>query len=341
MRQRRFSTWGALGATVALLLFAPQISARVPTSVAVMDLAFQGEITPWMSTRLRQRLEQGLAATGLNMMPAEKIRQALRGSGGSCATSTCRKALGQKLKCDYLVGGTIQGGARTYQFQLWIARADTGVVEATLKEACDICGQAKVFSRMELVASQLSARMAREDKRLARLVLRSDPPGANIVVGDKAMGTTPGTLTLKPGKHQITVSAQGYISSTVEFEALPGVEEKQLVPLIPAEDPGALYRALGWSAVGAGVAAIITGVALIVLDGTATDCPDDKSPIGATSRPCSGRYETVVPGWVLTGVGVAALGGGGYLLYRTYGGNGAANEQASLRLTGAGLSGRF
>ncbi len=67
MRQRRFSTWGALGATVALLLFAPQISARVPTSVAVMDPGFQGGIPPRMSTRFRQRLEAGVAATGLKM----------------------------------------------------------------------------------------------------------------------------------------------------------------------------------------------------------------------------------------------------------------------------------
>ena len=335
--------WITTCATVALLMLCPQAQAQaqVPTSVAVMDLAFEGEIPPWMSDRLRQELAQGLAATGLSMMPAEQIRQALRGSGGSCATSTCRKALGQKLKCDFLVGGTIQGEARSYTFKLWIASADTGKVAATLKEACDICGQAKVFSRLELVASQLSARMDRGDKRPAKLLLRSQPPGANITVEDKPMGSTPGALTLSPGKHRITVSAEGYIPATLEFEAQPGVEEQREVTLIPSGDSGSLHRILGWSAVAGGVAAVVAGVVLIALDGSSAGCTGAEITVGETTGPCPSQYDTLVAGWVLTGVGAAALSGGGYLLYRGYGGSSQSSEQASLRLTGTGITGTF
>ena len=332
----------ALGAALALLLAAATAQAA-PTTVAVMDLVFQGEIPPWMSEKLRQNLEQGLAATGLSMLPAAQITEALSGSAGSCATSACRKALGEKLKSDYLVGGDIKGEARSYQFRLWIARADTGELLATIKESCDICGQAKVFARMELVASRLSARMAskQEQKRPARLLLRSDPPGGDITVDGEAAGTTPRTLTLSPGKHQIMVSTPGHIPASLEFEAVSGVDEQRRVALIPKATPGANWRVLGWTSLGAGVAALAAGVVLLVLDGSETECSGSESPVGPTSQPCPSVYETLAGGAALTGVGAAALGAAGYLLYRAYRDDAPAREQAAVRFTGGGIAGRF
>ena len=334
----------ALGAALALLLLGAQAQATA-TTVAVMDLAFEGEIPPWMSDKLRQNLEQGLAATGLGMLPAEQIRTALSGSGGSCATSACRKALGQKLGCDYLVGGTIKGEARSFQFRLWIARADTGQLQATLEDGCDICGQAKVFARMELVASRLSARMASKEEassRPARILLRSEPPGGEIIVDNKAAGTTPSTLTLSPGLHRITVSAPGYLPAYMEVEATSGVDEQRSVTLIPRTTPGSTWRVLGWTSLGAGVAALTAGVVLLLLDGAEANCSGSEISVGPTAQPCPGQYDTLAAGAALTGVGAAALGAAGYLLYRGYSHKTpAATEQAGVRFTGGGIAGRF
>ncbi len=324
----------------ALLLGTSAPAEAEGTTVAVLDLAFEGEIPPWMSARLRLRLEQGLAATGLSMMSGERINEALSGSGGSCATATCRKALGQKLGCDYLVGGTIQGEARSFVFQLWIARSGTGDIISTLKEGCDICGQRKVFSRMELVASRLSARMAGETNAPARILLDSDPAGAQITVGNTPMGTTPRALSLPPGSHRITLKAPGHIPAVLDVEAISGMEERRTVDLIPT-DMSAGERRAGWIAMGTGVAALAAGVALLVMDGGSAGCTGNEPTIGDTSGPCPQRYETALAGGMLAGLGSAALAGGAALLYLGYRGDEPAKEKASLRLSLAGISGRF
>jgi hypothetical protein len=41
-------------------------------------------------------------------------------------------------------------------------------------------------------------------------VIKSDPVGAEITVGDKFMGTTQSTLKLAPGEHTISISKSGY-----------------------------------------------------------------------------------------------------------------------------------
>lgn len=328
---------GMLAAAMAMTGWAPAARAE-DTTVAVLDLTFEGEIPSWMSARLRQRLDRGLAATGLTMMPAARVSAALEGSGGSCATDTCRRALGVRLGCDYLVGGTISGQARSYRFRLWIARASSGELAATLEEGCDICGQRKVFSRMELVASRLSAKMAEETRAPARVILISRPDGASITLDGKPAGTTPRTLTLGPGKHRVTVEAPGFIAAALELTARSGMEERREVELIPVGQKPARGSVLGWVAAGAGVAALAAGVALLALDGHEAGCSGDEISVGTTRQPCPEVYSTAAAGGVLTGVGAAALVGAGVLLYLGYSDSG---EQTGVRLTATGIQGRF
>ncbi len=331
----------AAAVLVALWLGGAPEARAEGTAVAVLDLAFEGEIPSWMSARLRARLEQGLAATGLIMMPEERIKAALTGSGGSCATALCRKALGQKLGCDYLVGGLIRGEARSYTFELWIARADSGEVAATLMETCDICGQQKVFTRTELVASQLAARMERGQKTPARVLVQSDPPGARVRVGDEDRGSTPVALSLPPGKHDITLELADHIPAAIQVDAQAGMEVRRRVTLIPAGGSGTT-RMLGWAAAGAGVAALAAGIVLMIIDGNGVGCTGDEVTIGATTRPCPERYETMAAGAVLAGLGGVALAGGGTLLYLDRRARSSeARAAAGVRLTGAGLQGRF
>jgi hypothetical protein len=45
---------------------------------------------------------------------------------------------------------------------------------------------------------------------MATVVIKSDPIGADITIGDKFMGTTQSTLKLSPGDHTIIISKSGY-----------------------------------------------------------------------------------------------------------------------------------
>jgi outer membrane receptor for ferrienterochelin and colicins len=63
--------------------------------------------------------------------------------------------------------------------------------------------------------------------KLALVRVESTPPGATIFVGRRdlgALGTTPKTLALKPGRHRILLDLEGHRSSEVEVEVVRGRE---------------------------------------------------------------------------------------------------------------------
>lgn len=58
----------------------------------------------------------------------------------------------------------------------------------------------------------------------ATVVIKSDPVGAEITVGDKFMGTTLSTLKLTPGEHTISISKSGYKEWKRTITLNPGSE---------------------------------------------------------------------------------------------------------------------
>jgi PEGA domain len=58
----------------------------------------------------------------------------------------------------------------------------------------------------------------------ATVVIKSDPVGAEITVGDKFMGTTQSTLKLAPGEHTISISKSGYKEWKRTITLNPGSE---------------------------------------------------------------------------------------------------------------------
>lgn len=58
----------------------------------------------------------------------------------------------------------------------------------------------------------------------ATVVIKSDPVGAEIAVGDKFMGTTQSTLKLAPGEHTISISKSGYKEWKRTITLNPGSE---------------------------------------------------------------------------------------------------------------------
>ncbi len=58
----------------------------------------------------------------------------------------------------------------------------------------------------------------------ATVVIKSDPVGGEITVGDKFMGTTQSTLKLAPGEHTISISKSGYKEWKRTITLNPGSE---------------------------------------------------------------------------------------------------------------------
>jgi hypothetical protein len=63
---------------------------------------------------------------------------------------------------------------------------------------------------------------------------------------------------------------------------------------------------------GVGVVGLATGIPLIAIDGDGTNCAGEPLPNYAH---CQDLYSTGAGGWVLTGVGIAALAASGVMFY--------------------------
>jgi hypothetical protein len=191
--------------------------------------------------------------------------------------------------------------------------------------------------------------------------------GVEVFVGGKSMGTLPAVpaLRLAEGTVTVTASAPGFQPFERTVPIQPGVRTPlaiSLVPVATAPAPAAAPTAAlpappttplpapsvvatptatteqpkgsGWhtwggiGAAAAGAALIGWGAYWIHIDGK---CPADGPPC---SSPTSGTYETRTPGWIVAGVGTAALVGGVVILLTGHSSNGS---NVALELTPTSL----
>ncbi len=182
----------------------------------------------------------------------------------------------------------------------------------------------------------------------------SGPAGVEVLVGGRMAGTLPAvpTLRLAEGTVLVTASSPGFTSFEKTVTVRPGVRTPLaivLTPVAPAPVPLAPQLAAtvvsalpppanraapppggrGWhtwagaSLAAVGAAAIGWGVTWIALDG--------GDACGATTgAACQNVYDTRRPGWILAGVGAAAVAGGAAIFFT---GHHAAGPTVSLGLT--------
>jgi hypothetical protein len=302
-------TWCGPAVGAALLVLG--VTARADTPVAVLGLAFKGEVPSAVRTAMTEHLGNGLTAAGLRLVTAAQQRAALGDRQGSCAEAPCWKGVAAKVGCRYVVGGSVTGEDRNYDIALWMGDAASGTVAAWVQERCDICGLAAAAEKMDLTASALAAKLIAVERAPARVSLISDPPGAKIFVDGAEVGTAPRELELAAGKHELVVRAPGYLAALRTVTAIAGVQERMELRLL-REATSSPARVVGWVGVSAGIAAIATGIALLAINGQSVNCPSDMKPSGLCAR------KTNAGGGVALGLGAAVLGVGGYFLYRGY-----------------------
>jgi hypothetical protein len=299
---------------LAVNLWAGAALADHPVSAAVVDLKFGGEITEGVREVLSRKLRNGLGATGMQVIPDERLKKALGAKAGHCVAAPCWRLAAGKLGCRFLAGGTVVGEDRTYELELYLADGYTGNIVARVQQRCDICGLQAVGEKMELAASALGAKVrAIIQSTPARVSVQTTPPGARILVDGDPVGTSPVQLELPAGSHQITVEVEGYLSATRTISAVANVEERVEIKLIRAAPRAMPRRVYGWTLVGAGVATLAVSAVLFAVDGGQTGCGgEDRVPLGQ----CPELRETTAGAWTTAVLGVGATAFGVYLLLR-------------------------
>lgn len=183
---------------------------------------------------------------------------------------------------------------------------------------------------------RLNARLTQPD-----LHVRSRPMGATLRIDGRAVGTTPWTGAVEPGRRQLDLELAGHRPQTSYVVMVLGVDERVSIALLPA-DVGALLS----------LSSVPTGAA-VALDGEFVgQTPLERIPVEAKSYlvevakegflsqiltisigdgshlersvalrladPTAGEPTASWPGWTMLGVGVAAAAVGTFFGIKAY-----------------------
>jgi len=252
-----------------------------------------------------------------------------------CAADACFREAMSSTSASAVILLTVDQRDNVYRFGLEARSVATGQRLASVDDVCEICGLEEVAELVELRAAALGERLDRPEEGTVRIT--SNPPGATVMVDDRAVGATPLELVLPAGPHNVQVEKRGFLEDTKAVEVRSGVDEEMRFRLVvvPTKDKSARrWMTVGGVSLGLGLAGIAAGIPLVILDGRPyeSDCRPDV--LGN----CAELYGTMAAGASLTTAGVIGLGAGGAMLLI---GRKRRSLPMEVRPTAGGIAGRF
>jgi hypothetical protein len=345
---RGLAGWAALAAALVLGAAARPAWAQGDGAgkqrVAVVRLAFEGNVPEAARDLFAQRLVEGLAAARFEVMTGAMVKERLAAAGlgaDSCSGGSCTGKAARALGVAFLVFATVVEHDKTYDITLDLVNGKSGVTIGTNRERCEICGVEEASEKVSLAASALRARLEALANTPPRFIIRSRPVGASLKLDGEAIGKTPADRELAPGVHKLELAADGYDPLERTVTAVNGVDETLDLDLVivPSKLP---LRTLGWTAIAVGAAALAGAVWAESVDGDELACaPAERDEFGH----CPRVRNTRVVGAILAGVGAASATLGGVWLYLSALGAPRAVESGAPATTASvgviGIQGRF
>lgn len=176
---------------------------------------------------------------------------------------------------------------------------DQGRALRRRREDCATCTMAEAAAKAGAV---VTATLDAADDDPVAVAITTTPVAAAVAIDGGAPVPTPWSGTLTAGPHTLVA---GTTTQAVFVEASAETVALEVTVAVKAR-PRSLLRYAPYALAGGGAIAIAGGVYLIAVDGDPTcahpTCPEVR--------------DTGTGGWLLTGVGVVALGAAGYLYWR-------------------------
>jgi PEGA domain len=317
-----------LGPMLAVVLAAPATG----PSIGTLRLRLPSEVSTPDQDVLNQRFADGVTRSGLVTTPMPE-------DASRCQDPACYEAAAERAGVELLMGGSVEQTGPDYAVQVYAVSAETGEVVVQVEGVCEICGIRELGDVVGSLAARLRPTLDNATQPTT-LTVDSDPAGAEVWVDGEQVGITPLQTRIAPGEHEVDVIKRGRKTEHVDVTLRQGVNESFSFRLARSTR---VPPWLPWAGLGAGVASLGTGIALLVVD---------ENPIHRDCNPdvdgrCQYLYDTVDGGVVLTVVGVALLGTsvGLLLAQRRQDRVQRSGVQARVRLVpglgGASLVGRF
>lgn len=262
-----------------------------------------------------------------------------------CVQFECVRQAAKQADVNVIVISRLKKQNRDYHVEFVAHTVDDGQVVAQTTVDCSICGQQELLdaipaSLIELEAKVTQALAARATRTWpARIAVDGTPTGASLALDGNEIGSSPLTLELEAGEHQLEINALGYAVQVHRWTAVEGVEQRIEYELTPSGSAGHGFQIGGWVALSLGVVATGAGIPLVVIDGR-DHLPSCASDLLDPNGACPNMYATAETGYVTLAVGVAAIAAGvGLLLHHHR--RKPMSSSARVGVTVQGLSLRF
>lgn len=261
-----------------------------------------------------------------------------------CAEPECMKAAVASGQGRGVLVTTVTVAGSDYRLHAEILGAD-GAVLASRDGTCEICTYDEAAEGLRGLVAEAARELGPASTpatvaTTAAMRISSVPAGATVVIDGATVGTTPYEGELSVGPHTVELTKAGYSPQTREVDVAGGEATTVDIELVP--QGGSLSprttEIIGWSAIGVGAVALISGITLLAVD----ENPVKGNCSGAhvdVDGDCEFRYDTLTGGVVLTVLGVAGAATGAGLVFHAR--RHRKRQPAAMAITPLGLRGRF
>jgi TolB-like protein len=255
------------------------------TTIAVLTMESKGGVSPSEAATLTDRLGSMLVNTNaFTVVDRSKMEEILREQGfqqTGCTSTECAVEVGKLLNVQKMVSGSIGKIGRTYTIDLALIDVQTSRIENSFIR--DYQGEIDgLLKEMETIAQQIAmssgrgGEMPAEEKHV--LTITSKPSGAQVLINDKKVGTTPFSVRVPSGM-ALNVKVEKKEYQTWQ-EQITITEDRQLNPELKPVGAAAAKRKAGsktWLYVTLGAVVVGGGIAAAVLAGGGDD--EEETPV--------------------------------------------------------------
>lgn len=289
-------------------------AARADGRVGLVNLRFvdvgDQERRDW-----RDAIQRGVEARGLQVISDANLKyvQSTSRELFDCFTEDrCRTEIGRRLQADLLLTGQISREKDELLANLSLHAVDLQTTVKNQVVHCPGCTAATFRERLVETVNDLIT--ADRGLHRATLLVRTVPPGAEVRVDGRPVGTAELEVTVVAGPHRLQATHENHDPMEVSIDVKP--QERLEVdlkmpprtshaPPLPPEPKVSWWntrRIAGVAMMAAGLAGVIVGAPLLAIDGS---CHGDN---------CPQFWDNKGSGGALVGLGAALVVAGGVVI---------------------------
>ncbi|MGH1341119.1 MAG: PEGA domain-containing protein [Nannocystales bacterium] len=286
---------------------------KAKTRVAVMPLLTEGDVPSEVRSEAREEVKAALENKNVELVDG-------RPTGANCTDFECIHSVAEDADAQWVVQPALSTIDHDYGIAVRLFDA-AGNLKADEASTCEICSYPDAVEALVTGAKQLKVPLlelvenpygdreqeTHEAEAISRFAIRTEPEGALVKIDGERVGKTPLELEVEPGLRDIEITLRNH-NDVVETVRAPrgGSEMLNYTLTKNNEKQTRALRITGWTFSMLGVGLLGAGVPLLALEEEPVKRQCSGNDVDFEGR-CRYRYDTLLPGALLTGFGIASL----------------------------------